>query len=181
MIDAETGQVLHSHNSSGRASSAGVAFSGSQNGKEFNTDTFKNAPIGKATRQAIEDALKFIVNSMEKLQFTAKIVKCEGKKVYINCGAAMSIIPGVKFLAYSVGEEFTDPDTGIKLGSDEKLLGTVEVTEVQEKFSVGCHHLRRRTAEARRRSEAEIRQRIEQWTKVIAEGAVYGTLGVLIR
>jgi hypothetical protein len=30
-----------------------------------------------------------------------------------------------------------DPDTGLKLGSTERLIGSVRVTEVQEQFSVG--------------------------------------------
>jgi len=137
LIDATTGQVLHSHNAAGTAESSGISFGVSKGDLDFNADSFKNAPIGQATRQAIHDAIRFINKTMEKMPFTAKVVKSEGSKIYINAGSSMNIKPGFKFYAYSVGEEFVDPDTGLKLGSDEKLIGTVEVRDVQDKYSIG--------------------------------------------
>jgi hypothetical protein len=71
------------------------------------------------------------------MPFSAKVIKVEGNKVYINAGSQMNIKRGFKFYAYSVGEDLIDPDTGLKLGADEKLLGTVEVRDVQEKYSIG--------------------------------------------
>ena len=35
-----------------------------------------------------------------------------------------------------MGEELIDPETGISLGGTESVLGTIEVTQVQEKFSI---------------------------------------------
>jgi len=137
LIDATTGQVLHSHNASGKAESSGVAFGVSKGNVDFNADSFKNAPIGQATRQAIHDAILFINNEMEKMPFTAKVVKSEGSKIYINAGSSLNIKHGFKFYAYSVGEEIVDPDSGLRLGADEKLIGTVEVRDVQDKFSIG--------------------------------------------
>lgn len=137
LIDASSGQVLTSHNSAGKAESSGVAFGVSRGFFDFGADSFKNAPIGQATRQAIEDAVSFIVNTMETVPFTAKVIKIDGKKIYINIGSNMNIRSGTKMYAYALGEDLVDPDTGLKLGADEKLLGTVEVRDVQEKFSIG--------------------------------------------
>ncbi|MGC2062358.1 MAG: CsgG/HfaB family protein [Thermodesulfovibrionales bacterium] len=137
LIDATSGQVLTSHNAVGKVESSGVAFGVSRGIVDFGADSFKNAPIGQATRQAIEDAVKFIVDTMETVPFTAKVVKIEGKKIYINIGSNMNIRSGTKMYAYALGEDLVDPDTGLRLGADEKLLGTVEVRDVQSKFSIG--------------------------------------------
>lgn len=137
LIDASSGQVLTSHNAVGKAESSGVAVGVSRGIVDFGADSFKNAPIGQATRQAIEDAVKFIVDTMETVPFTAKVIKIEGKKIYINIGSNMNVRSGTKMYAYALGEDLVDPDTGLRLGADEKLLGTVEVRDVQSKFSIG--------------------------------------------
>lgn len=137
LIDSTSGQVLTSHNAVGKAESSGISVGVSRSGVDFGADSFKNAPIGQATRQAIEDAVNFIVNTMETVPFTAKVIKIDGKKIYINIGSNMNIRSGTKMYAYALGEDLVDPDSGLKLGADEKLLGTVEVRDVQEKFSIG--------------------------------------------
>ncbi|MBA4374219.1 MAG: hypothetical protein C0402_15315 [Thermodesulfovibrio sp.] len=137
LIDASSGQVLTSHNAVGKVESSGIAVGVSRGHLDFGADSFKNAPIGQATRQAIEDAVKFIVDTMETVPFTAKVIKIEGKKIYVNIGSNMNVRSGTKMYAYALGEDLVDPDTGLRLGADEKLLGTVEVRDVQSKYSIG--------------------------------------------
>jgi curli biogenesis system outer membrane secretion channel CsgG len=137
LVDTTTGQVLQSHNAVGKAESSGVAVGVSRGLVDFGAEGFQNTPLGQATRGAIQDAVRFIIANMETVPFSAKVVKVEGNKVYINAGSLMNVKSGFKFYAYSVGEDIVDPDTGLKLGADEKLIGTVEVREVQDKFSIG--------------------------------------------
>ncbi len=137
MIDSSTGQVLYSHNASGTAKSSGLGFGGRTGDLDFNAGGFQKTPLGQATRQAISDAVNFIVNRMESIPFTAKVIKFSGKKVYINAGATMNIRPGDTLYAYSKGEEFIDPDTGLNLGSEETLVGTVVISDVKDKYSIG--------------------------------------------
>ncbi|MCL5023433.1 MAG: CsgG/HfaB family protein [Nitrospirae bacterium] len=137
LVDTTTGQVLQSHSAVGKAESSGVSVGVSRGDVDFGAETFKNTPLGQATRQAIQDAVSFIIANMESVPFSAKVVKAEGNKIYINAGSQMNIHRGLKFYAYSVGEDIVDPDTGLKLGADEKLMGTVEVRDVQDKYSVG--------------------------------------------
>lgn len=137
LVDTTTGQVLQSHNAVGKAESSGVNVGVSKGDVDFGAAAFQNTPLGQATRQAIRDAVQFIILNMERMPFTAKVVKVEGNKVYINAGSQMNVKHGFKFYAYSVGEDIVDPDTGLKLGADEKLAGTVEVRDVQEKYSIG--------------------------------------------
>lgn len=137
LIDSSSGQVLFSHNAVGKAESSGASFGVSRGIVDFGADAFKNAPIGQATRQAISDAIRFIIARMESVPFSAKVVKMDGNKVYINIGRSMNVRPGMRLFAYSLGEELVDPDTGLKLGSDSKMVGTVEIWDVQDKFSIG--------------------------------------------
>jgi hypothetical protein len=137
LIDSSTGQVLHSHNAVGTAKSTGLNVGIARGDVDFGAGGFQKTPLGQATRQAIHDAVNFIISKMESIPFTAKVIKFSGNKVYINAGSSMNIRPGDKLYAYSKGEEFIDPDTGLNLGSEETLIGTVEVNDVKDKYSIG--------------------------------------------
>jgi Flagellar assembly protein T, C-terminal domain len=65
------------------------------------------------------------------------IVKVEGTTAYINAGTNANVKIGDMFQVYSRGEELTDPDTGLKLGSHERLVGLVQIIEVQEQYAIG--------------------------------------------
>jgi curli biogenesis system outer membrane secretion channel CsgG len=137
LIDSSTGQVLHSHNAAGTASSSGIGIGVTKGDVDFNSNSFQKTPLGEATRQAIHNVIEFIVSKMKDMPISAKIIKISGNKVFLNAGATMNIQPGDKFLAYSKGESMIDPDTGLNLGSEDTLVGTVEVTDVKDKYSIG--------------------------------------------
>ncbi len=137
LIDATTGQVLASHNASGKAQSSALKFGVSNSDFDFTAAGFNKTPLGQATRQAINSAVRFIISKMEHMPFTAKVIKSKGSSIYINAGSLMNIRPGNLLFAYSKGQEITDPDTGVSLGSEEKLVGTVEVKDVKDKYSIG--------------------------------------------
>jgi curli biogenesis system outer membrane secretion channel CsgG len=65
-----------------------------------------------------------------------KIIKVDGTRAWINVGASSGIKTGDNFKIFSVGEALIDPDTGAKLGADEKQTGTGFVVEVQEKYAI---------------------------------------------
>ncbi|HTK29791.1 MAG TPA: CsgG/HfaB family protein [Vicinamibacterales bacterium] len=65
-----------------------------------------------------------------------KIIRVEGTRAYINLGAEAGIKVGDKFAVFNLGEALVDPDTGAKLGADEKRTGDGTVVEVQPKFAV---------------------------------------------
>jgi len=65
-----------------------------------------------------------------------KIIKVAGTKAWINLGALSGIKLGDRFNVFSVGEPLIDPDTGAKLGADEKQTGDGAVVEIQTKFAV---------------------------------------------
>jgi curli biogenesis system outer membrane secretion channel CsgG len=139
LIDTSTGQVIASHNAAKSAPSAGGGIGANIGNVTFGGDAFFQTPLGQATRAAMQDALQFIMaTAFKAVTPSFSIVKVEGGSAYVNAGANSNVRVGDVFMVYSKGEDLVDPDTGLKLGSDEKMIGSIQITSVQEKFSIGA-------------------------------------------
>jgi len=136
LIDATTGQILHSERAEGKITSSGIGGIGFFSGVVFGGSTYKKTALGKATRTAVSEAVMFIVNNMEDLPWQGSVVKAEAHRIYINGGYNMGINVDAVFTVYSKGEELIDPTTGLSLGSALTRSGTVRVTQVSDKFSI---------------------------------------------
>ena len=65
-----------------------------------------------------------------------RIIKVEGNRAWINMGGESGLKVGDAFTVWNIGEALVDPDTGAKLGADEKKIGDGSVVEVQPKFAI---------------------------------------------
>jgi curli biogenesis system outer membrane secretion channel CsgG len=65
-----------------------------------------------------------------------RVIKVEGKQAWINIGSSSGVKVGDKYNIFNVGDALIDPDTGAKLGADEKQSGTGSVSEVQDKYAI---------------------------------------------
>ena len=83
-----------------------------------------------------EKTVRTIVNGIVDDVFPLKIIKVDGDKVYINRGDGVDFKVGDTLSVVKLGEGLVDPDTGEMLGSAEEVVGTVEVTDIQHKFSM---------------------------------------------
>jgi TolB-like protein len=83
-----------------------------------------------------EKTVRTIVNGVVEGVFPLKVIKVEGDKVYINRGDGVGFKVGDTLSVVTLGEGLLDPDTGEVLGSAEEVVGTVQVTDIQNKFSV---------------------------------------------
>jgi curli biogenesis system outer membrane secretion channel CsgG len=137
LIDTATGQVLASHNASRVVPAVGGAFGARVGGVAFGGDAFYQTPIGQATRGAIQDAVRFIMASaFRPVTPSFSIVKVEGNRAYLNAGASAGVRVGHVFAVHSRGEDLVDPETGLVLGRSEELVGSILVTDVQDRFSI---------------------------------------------
>lgn len=74
--------------------------------------------------------------------FPIKVVNVNGNQVYLNYGSSIlsKCTWGNSDSCYlkvvSLGEGFTDPDTGEILGADEEYIGSVEVVDPKNKYSI---------------------------------------------
>lgn len=135
IIDTTSGEIIFSHEATGEESEAGgiLMTPGMVIGKGSEWD---NTLEAKAARQAIDAIVDAIVIKLRDVPWTGAVVKADGEKVYINAGMASGIEIGMEFRVYQKGEELIDPVTGISLGAEETLIGTVQVMEVKEKYSI---------------------------------------------
>jgi curli biogenesis system outer membrane secretion channel CsgG len=138
LVDASTGQILSSLNAEAQAQETGLGFAANIRGVNFGSAGFEKTPLGQATREAIHKAVLFIIKEMEVVPWTGRVVQVKDGQVYVNAGTNVNLKPGVKLAAYLKGEDLVDPSTGLNLGSKDRLVGAVTVTQVQDKFSIGA-------------------------------------------
>ena len=140
MIDTTTAERIISIAETGQVKKGGGFVRG--------TSLSRDAEWGIAS-EAIEKASKAIVAKLATPDYLAKvsgaagsavaegrIIKVDGNRAWINLGSAAGLKVGDAFNIVAVGEELIDPDTGAKLGAEEKQTGTGVVAEVQEKFAI---------------------------------------------
>ncbi len=139
LVDSSTGQILSSMNAEASAQTMGLGFAARlQQGVTFGSDAFQKTPLGQATREAIYKAVTQIIKEMEAVPWTGRVIQVKESDVYVNAGANVNMKAGVKLAAYVKGEDLIDPATGLNLGSRDTHVGTVTLTEVQDKFSIGA-------------------------------------------
>jgi curli biogenesis system outer membrane secretion channel CsgG len=139
-IDSTTAERVVSISADGEVKKGGGFFKG--------TSLSRDAEWGVAS-ETIQKTAKAIVARLTTGEYIArvsgaatpgavegKVIKIDGNRAYINLGASSGIKMGDAFNIISVGEALIDPDTGKKLGADEKQSGTGTVTEVQAEFAV---------------------------------------------
>jgi len=136
MFDTTSGQILYSERVERNASYTGIEADYTNKGLAIGGEHFQKTPLGKATQEAINDAVIKIAMNMERVPWKGGIVLVQGGKITINCGKREGIVPGQTFVVYSKGEELTDPETGETLGAEEARAGVISVVEVKDRYSV---------------------------------------------
>ena len=94
------------------------------------TQSIGQAMLAAANRGAFE-----LVKAVGPLPLSGRIVRAEGDRVWINLGKG-SVAVGDSLEVTSVGESLVDPETGVDLGALEETVGTVRVSQVQDRFSI---------------------------------------------
>lgn len=81
-----------------------------------------------------EKTVKELVNGIIAGVFPIKVIKLTGDTVYLNRGSGANFEVGTVMAVIKQGEKLID-DNGESLGSTEEDVGSIEVTEIQQKFS----------------------------------------------
>ena len=139
LIDAETSELLFTKqietyiSESNRVFGGGIAAGGVGAIGVFTR--YLKTPLGQAIIAGINKGVYELVKQIGSLPASGRVIKAEGDKVWVNIGKDV-VSPGDVLRVKSKGEELIDPDTGISLGSDDTEIGTVRVSQAEEKFSV---------------------------------------------
>ncbi len=135
LIDTTTAEIILAETGSDEKSQVGLKLS-TQDFSFGHDGKFDQTLVGKATREAIDDLVESIVQALEDVPWTGRIVKASGAKIYLNAGQSVGITAGMRFNVYRMGEALIDPVTGLDLGAEEELLGVIEASDIKEKYSI---------------------------------------------
>jgi curli biogenesis system outer membrane secretion channel CsgG len=136
LIDTTSGQVVQSHHVEAKIQDRGISADLGAHGVSFGGDSFAKTPLGRATQQAVDQAVAFVVSAVKLLPWSGRVTDASGDQVFINAGANAGIRPGNTFVVSTVVRQITDPASGALLGVVEERLGDVEIVNVQEQYSV---------------------------------------------
>lgn len=135
VYDTTTGQILASKACKGTAKASGGSFGYAGGDWAFAAGGQAKTPLDFAVREAITQAVDFIVIELQKVPWEGRIAAVKDGDIFINCGRTTGIFVGDQFSVFKSGEPIIDPETGLDLGSEKTLIGKIEVIKVEEKFS----------------------------------------------
>lgn len=135
VIDTSTTQVVQAVKVKEPISQ--TSFNASVDYKQMNMggDKFDNTPLGEAARHAIDKAVMEIIATAAREPWHALLVDFDGKEAVINAGRNAGVKPGDRFNVERILQRLTDPATGEVLSVRRARLGTLEVTNVEDKVS----------------------------------------------
>jgi curli biogenesis system outer membrane secretion channel CsgG len=136
VVDSTTGQVVASKKVVGQASRTGLDVGFSDRDWGADLGGFKKTNVGKAVEQAIDEAVVFISDQLEKIPWEGTVVMVKNGKVYVNRGTREGVVPGQSFVIGNI-EQIRDPDTGEVLDTSVEKAGTIVIESVKEKISIG--------------------------------------------
>ncbi len=135
LIDAASGQILYSTKGKGKASQTGIAADLVRGEKSYSADATMTTPLGQASRQALQEAVVGLLTGMPKMRWSARVVDVRNGVVYVGATGNDGMQPGLELEVYEAGEALIDPATGQSLGAPERLVGTIVIETVLERFS----------------------------------------------
>lgn len=138
VVDSTTGQVKASKKVVGKAGRKGLSlgYSGSAlGGLTGGGDAFKKDNVGKATEDAVSQAVEFLVKQLDKIPWEGSVVSSKSGKVIINRGSREGVAEGQVF-AVGKPDVTRDPDTGEVLDSSLEKVAKIKAKTVKEKISI---------------------------------------------
>ncbi len=137
LVDTSTGQVKASKTVIGTSGRRGLrlGYHGSKlGGLTGDLGGFEKDNMGKATMDACNQALEFLVAQLDSIPWEGSVALAKPDRLIVNRGSRDGVAVGMRFDVGKV-EEVVDEDTGEVIDSSMTKLGTVSVTEVKEKVS----------------------------------------------
>jgi hypothetical protein len=142
IYDANTGQILDSVRAEGRAKSSENSANVEIKDSKVGTSAFNSTPLGAASREAIDKAVKFICDRMEKHPWEGAIaeIDVENDKIialYLNAGKRTGISEGDEFDVFRSGRPIINPETKVAIGrTKDTLVGRCKVETVDMDVAV---------------------------------------------
>lgn len=98
--------------------------------------TEQKTPVSYAVRIAANKAALKIATFLRDRKWKGSVVDVKGADVYINAGSQQGMTMETKLSVLAVKGVVKDAESGTVLGEDTRGIGTLEVTTVQNAFSI---------------------------------------------
>jgi curli biogenesis system outer membrane secretion channel CsgG len=140
MVDTTTAERLLALSETAEVKKGGGQFLGASASRDSDwgiaSEAIQKAAKAIAAKFAAGGYADKMSSAVVAANVEGRVIKVEGKQAWINIGASQGVKVGDKYTFFNVGEALVDPDTGAKLGADEKQSGTGSVSEVQDKYAI---------------------------------------------
>lgn len=137
LIDAASGTVITTVRVEKRIKSSSLALQGQSGAVTFGGDQFDQTSLGRASREAIADAVARIIAGMESVPWQALIANVDGDRIYINAGRNANVVRGATMRTVRAEGIITDPASGEVLGGERRTIGDLVIERVEERYSIG--------------------------------------------
>lgn len=140
LVDTNSGEIILADTASSTDSFSKVQVFGSSIGTDFD-----ETMATRTMRGAIDTLTAKIVDQVgagtagaggAPARWEARIAQISGSRIVINAGSGGGVKAGQILDVISMGEEIKDPQTGQTLGAEEQKVGSLEITDVKEKYSI---------------------------------------------
>jgi curli biogenesis system outer membrane secretion channel CsgG len=139
LIDAETSEITFTKQIEAVIKETNLAFGGAgligDVGLGGFMSEYSKTPVGQAVIAGINQAVFELIKEVGAKPPEGSIVKADAAQIYTNLGND-AVAVGDRLQVLKKGEELIDPETGISLGGSTTSIGEIEVSQVQEKFSI---------------------------------------------
>jgi curli biogenesis system outer membrane secretion channel CsgG len=135
LVDPSTSELIFSAKGEGKASQTGVGADLTKGDKSWSGGGSTSTPLGLASREALDEAVKALLKGMPKIAWTGRVIDVREGVVYVNATAADGMRAGLQLLVFEQQPALVDPETGKSLGAPERQVGTIVIDKVLEKFS----------------------------------------------
>lgn len=104
----------------------------------FGSSGFLASDYGRAVDRVLNDATSAIDNTLACLPLTAKIVKIDGSRIYLNAGGLQQLRPGDTLTVYKkqTNKPVSLPETNEALGIPETPAASASIVQVQPRFAI---------------------------------------------
>ena len=153
LISVDTGEILAATQGKGESSRSGMDLGGAGGaaggkygggGVDMKSSNFGQTIIGEAVNNAVTELAKGLeMNSAripaKALVIDALVADVTGSTIIINKGSAAGVKVGDQLTVRRAGKAITDPATGKLLKRQETMLGTLQITEVDDVSATGTY------------------------------------------
>lgn len=140
VIDTTSGRLVATRTVDRELRATSLALEGvARNGTTIGYDGFERSPLGKATREAIAEAVRVLGLELADVPWNAQVAKVSGGRVYVNAGADANLAEGASLYVYRVVDRVVDPYTGELLGLEEQRIGTLTIGSVHPRYATGTY------------------------------------------